>query len=215
MLPIMWKQICTMLAGQRDTHQRGDRNGREDFEPDAEYVRRAYDRVIDWYKVAESKAQLLLTVNGLLVTVFIASLTGKVSGARQAGLETRIFVLAAAATTVAAVACAAGGLWSRHTVNTKKAFAKLEVDPSDLDSYRPEVLWYFGHLASLDHQAAAGMVGSADRNFEITALSYNLVDLSVVVLRKHRFVNLGWALTASAVIFVVIAGTDIYLRAQL
>ena len=34
-----------------------------------EYARRMYDRVIDWYKVAESKAQLILTVNGVFVSV--------------------------------------------------------------------------------------------------------------------------------------------------
>jgi hypothetical protein len=28
-----------------------------------------YDRVIDWYKVAETKAQFLLTVNGAFVTI--------------------------------------------------------------------------------------------------------------------------------------------------
>jgi hypothetical protein len=36
-------------------------------ESDGEYVRRAYERAIDWYKVAETKAQMLLTANGILV----------------------------------------------------------------------------------------------------------------------------------------------------
>jgi hypothetical protein len=205
-----------MVAGETVARLSNDGNVREeDFEPDAEYVRRAYDRAIDWYKVAENKAQLLLTVKGLLVTVFVGSLTGKTSGARPTGVETRIFIFASATAVVAAVSCAAAGLWSRHTINIKEAFAKLEVNPANPDSYKPEVLWYFGHLARLDHGAAASMVSSADRRFEVTALSYNLVDLSVVVLRKHRFVNLGWALTASAIVFVVIAGVDVYIRAQL
>src|SRR3954471_20402046 len=34
-----------------------------------EYVWRAYERAIDWYKIAESKAQIILTVNGVLVTL--------------------------------------------------------------------------------------------------------------------------------------------------
>jgi hypothetical protein len=78
-----------MVAGETVARLSNDGNVREeDFEPDAEYVRRAYDRAIDWYKVAENKAQLLLTVNGLLVTVFVGSLTGKTSGARPTGVET-------------------------------------------------------------------------------------------------------------------------------
>ena len=182
-------------------------------DPDAEYVRRAYDRAIDWYKVAESKAQLLLTVIGLLVTVFLGLLTGKMTRPAPVGVETRAFLLVSATAVIAAVTCAAAGLWSRHAGNIEQAFRRLRIDPADPRTYRPEVLWYFGHLARLNHQAAAGLISKADRQFEITALSYNLVNLSTVVLRKHRLVNPGWALTAAAIIAAVVAGTGLYLRA--
>lgn len=187
-------------------------------EPDVEYVRRAYDRAIDWYKVAESKAQLLLTVNGLLVTVYFAVLTGKAGSADRAarlvGTEARIFAMVSAAAVIGATGCAAGALWSRHTGNIKEAFPRLDVEPGDPASYCPEVLWYFGHIARLDADAAARMIGGADRRFEVTALSYNLVNLSHVVLRKHQFVNLGWALTATAIVSLVLAGAALLIQAQ-
>ena len=47
----------------------------------------------------------------------------------------------------------------------------------------PEVLWYFGHLARLQPKAAAGRLREADHEFEAKTLSYNVVDLSVKVLR--------------------------------
>ncbi|MFI7602102.1 hypothetical protein [Actinoplanes sp. NPDC049681] len=188
-------------------------------EPDAEYVRRAYDRAIDWYKVAEAKAQLLLTVNGLLVTVYFAVLTGKAGPAdravRQVGVGAGIFAIVSAAAVIGATGCAAGALWSRHTGNIKEAFPRLAVEPADPGSYRPEVLWYFGHIAHLDGDAAARMIGGADRRFEVTALSYNLVNLSHVVLRKHQFVNLGWALTATAIVSLVLAGAALLIQVQL
>jgi hypothetical protein len=45
-------------------------------------------------------------------------------------------------------------------------------------------------------------------------LHHNVIDLSVKVLRKHRLVNAGWALTALALIALVAAGTSFFVRAQ-
>jgi hypothetical protein len=42
-----------------------------------------YDRVVDWYKVAETKAQLLLTVNGAFVTVAFGLLSGSAAELRR------------------------------------------------------------------------------------------------------------------------------------
>lgn len=49
-----------------------------------------------------------------------------------------------------------------------------------------------------------------DRQFEIDALSYNIVDLARKVFRKHRLVNAGWAFTALALVALVIAGVSIF-----
>jgi hypothetical protein len=38
---------------------------------DGPHVRGAYERAIDSYKVAETKAQLVLTVNGILATILL------------------------------------------------------------------------------------------------------------------------------------------------
>ena len=81
--------------------------------------------------------------------------------------------------------------------------------------YRPEVLWYFGHLARLQHDAAVERLREADHEYEAKALSYNVIDLSARVLRKHRLVNRGWALTALELIAIVAAGTSFFIRAQL
>jgi hypothetical protein len=96
-------------------------------------------------------------------------------------------------------------MWSLHG-NAEREFARLGVDPGDPSSYRPEVLWYFGHLACLKVDAAVEMLRGADRRFEIQTLSYNVVDLASKVLRKHRWVNSGWALTALSLMGVALLG---------
>lgn len=187
-------------------------------EVDAEYVRRVYERAMDWYKVAESKAQLILTVNGLLVTLTFGAAAGHISDGRElakvAGLETWCFFAIVVGALLGAVACAAACMWSRHGTNYKGTFALLGVNPADPTSYRPEVLWYFGDLAHLEMGSAADLISRADRKFEITALSYNVVHLARIVLRKHRFVNAGWALTALGIASLILGAASIFVRAQ-
>jgi hypothetical protein len=70
-------------------------------EVDIDYVRRVYASTREWYTVAETKAQLLLAVNGAFVTILFGILYGKngdvQSGASRFGLETWIFLSASAA----------------------------------------------------------------------------------------------------------------------
>ncbi|MFC4466835.1 hypothetical protein ACFPH6_20265 [Streptomyces xiangluensis] len=196
-----------------------DPAGQNGTEADAEYVRRVYDRAIDWYRVAEAKAQLILTVNGVLVTVIFGTAAGNVTKkhefAKISGVETWCFFLVSTGSLIGAVACAAACLWSRHVKNVKGTFARLRVYPEIPNSYRPEVLWYFGDLAHLEIEPAAALISRADRRFEIKALSYNVVHLAGIVLRKHRFVNAGWALTALAIISLIVGVASIFIRAQI
>ncbi|MEV5841238.1 hypothetical protein ACGF3G_12155 [Streptomyces sp. NPDC048179] len=186
---------------------------------DREYVRRVYDRAIDWYKVAESKAQIILTVNGVLVTIFFGITAQTLSTrrilAQVSGAETWFFLSVSTCSLLGAVVCAAACLWSRHGGNSKGTFAFLGVRPGNPDTYRPEVLWYFGDLANLRMGPAADRIMQADAEFEVRALAYNVVHLARVVLRKHRFLNAGWALTAAAIVSLVLAGVSVFIRAQI
>ncbi|WP_406168373.1 hypothetical protein OIE52_24265 [Streptomyces canus] len=131
------------------------------------------------------------------------------------GTETWFFFFLSVSALLGAVTCAAACLWSRHGKNYKGTFARLGVRPEDPGTYRPEVLWYFGDLAHLDIETAATLIGQADARFEATALSYNVAHLAGVVFRKHRFINAGWALTALAIISLILGGTSFFIRAQI
>jgi hypothetical protein len=184
----------------------------------AEYIRRVYANTREWYAVAETKAQLLLTVNGVFVTVIVGVLFGRIEvigkGTAHFGPEIWVFLTTCVAALVCALVCAAACLWSWHG-RVGREFTSLGVDPDDPVSYRPEVLWYFGHLARLRADTTVERLRAADREFEAETLSYNVVNLAGRVLRKHRLVNAGWAFTALALIALIGAGTSFFIRAQL
>lgn len=190
----------------------------EAMEAAADYNRRVYASTREWYNVAEAKAQLLLTVNGVFVTILSSLLFSRIgnihAGISNFGPVTWFFLGVSVAALVCALTCAAGCLWSWHSQSGKE-FAQLGVNPGDPASYRPEVLWYFGHLARLQPDGAVERLRKADRTFEAETLSYNVVDLAAKVLRKHRLVNAGWALTALALISLVAAGMSFLIDSHL
>src|SRR6266536_5881613 len=134
-------------------------------------------------------------------------------GGAGLGPDTWIFLGVSVIALMTAVACAAMCLWSLHG-GVGAEFARLGVNPDNPASYRPEVLWYFGHLANLKPDAAVEMLRRSDRTFEMDTLSYNVVDLAQKVLRKHRWVSAGWAFTALALIALVAAGVSFFVQAR-
>ena len=84
------------------------------------------------------------------------------------GIDAWAFFLVAVGALIGALSCAAATLWSQHRKNVRETFVRLGVERDKLSSYRPEVLWYFGHLACLDPDEAAKRISRADRAFEIT-----------------------------------------------
>jgi hypothetical protein len=184
-----------------------------------DYARRVYDRVIDWYKVAETKAQLLLTANGAFAAIFFGLASTNISKLqtfnRITGAETWCFLAIAILAFCGAVGLAAAGLLSRHQHNINTDFARLAVRRDDPTTYTREVVWYFGHIASLEFGPAVNLLRTADQQLEFETLTYNVVGLSRVVLRKHRLVNAGWFLTAGSILAMTAAALSIFLRSQL
>ncbi|WP_372351121.1 hypothetical protein [Streptomyces sp. KL116D] len=170
---------------------------------------------IDWYKIAESKAQIILYRERLAGHFAVQGIAARPVSPQadirhSSGPETWCFLALSALALIGAVGCAAAALWSRHVKNVQGTFALLGVHPDDPDTYCPEVLWYFGDLAHLRMSEAAAKVAQADQEFELKSLSYNLVHIARVVLRKHRYVNAGWMLTAMAIVALVCGAMSLF-----
>jgi hypothetical protein len=186
-----------------------------------EYARRVYDRGLDWYKVAETKAQLVLTVNGVFVTIGFGVVSAGRGGvgarAGDLGPETWAFLAVAMSALAGAVTAAAGCLLSRHRHNIKADFKRLRIDHKDLTSQSPypvEALWYFGHLGSLPFARTVASFEQITEADEFKILTFHVVGLSQVVLRKHRLVNAGWLLTSVTLLSLLAATTSYAVRAR-
>jgi hypothetical protein len=178
-----------------------------------------YDMALDWYKTAERKAQLLLTVHGAFAAILLGIVSNNIENLRDfrhvAGVETWLFLTFAVAMLCLAIGLAAASLLSRHNHNITLDFGRLGVDRADPGTYCPEVTWYYGHVASLRFRPAVDLLRASDQRTEFEALTYNAVGLSHVVLRKHRLINVGWQVTAGALLAAVAAGVSLFLRGQL
>lgn len=185
-----------------------------------EYARRVYDRALDWYKVAEAKAQLILTVNGVFVTIGFGIISAKPDDAnvptRDLGPETWVFLAVAVAALAGAIGAAATCLLSRHRHNIKADFKRLDIDEYEKNRlpYPVESLWYFGHLGSLPFQRAVRSFDQIDEDDEFKILTFHVVGLSRVVLRKHRLINAGWLLTSIALLSLLAAITSFAIHAS-
>jgi hypothetical protein len=205
-----------VLSGARSA---GARSATDDPLPaNLEYLRLMYASTRDWYTAAETKAQLLLAVNGVFVTLLFGFLFGNAdgvhAGSRAFGLDTWIFAGFSVLALLAAVSCAVLSLWSLHG-RAQRDFARLRVEPAAPDSYRPEALWYFGYLARLPPDAAEAKLRESNHQDETEALIYHVIDLSRKVLRKHKWVNAGWAFTALALFTLAATGTSLFLHSRL
>jgi hypothetical protein len=174
--------------------------------PALEYARRLYANVLDWYKLADTKAQLLLTIDGAFITIIAGAVFGNPEElsdrVRRFGPETWVLLAVSALALLLSVGCAALCLWSRTGLGERSIRRlmrrELGVDPERRSSYTPRVAWWFGMIAMLEPRHIAETIKGADAQFERDALVSQIVVLSRNVLKKHLWVNRGWALAAAS-----------------
>jgi hypothetical protein len=175
------------------------------------YSRGVYKSLIDWYKVADAKGQLLLTLNGIYITVLssIVLISPQALLNRKANLPlvTWLFLGGAALATVISVLSAIGCLHSRLSDADLDKSRDRFIEPNSRgpDRYRPAVTFWFGTIARLDHSIGLEMLRSADETFELAALTEEVFLLAPNVLAKHRWVNRGWV-AAGASLLLLLAG---------
>jgi hypothetical protein len=178
------------------------------------FSRGIYASTLDWYKVADSKGQLLLALNGIYITV-LSSLT-IASSQNLVRLHASLppatwFLLAAAAVATAisiltAIACLYSRLSDARLNKLQGSFT--EHDAHGDVSYRPAVLYWFGTIARVDRGVGLKMLRSADEAFELSAVTEDLFLLADRVLAKHRWVNWGWTAAGASLLLLLAAGVS-------
>jgi hypothetical protein len=117
-------------------------------EANLEYLRRLYANVLEWHDRSQRTAQVLLTLDGVIITIGTAQFAG-VSAGRPA-------VIAMGAFLIIAVYCAVESLFG-HLGETKlrRISEAFGADPSRPTTYNPNIAWWFGTIAALSQDKAA------------------------------------------------------------
>src|SRR5262245_7868734 len=113
------------------------------------YAHELYADVLAWYHSAESKAQVILTLDGILLAAITGlTLTKRVDVETVLDTFTLETWLLLAVTTVAllssivsAVVCLGSRTYTRWGL--QRFYRDLGVDPGNESTYVPEVMWFF------------------------------------------------------------------------
>ncbi len=182
-----------------------------------DYSRRLYSNVVGWYKTAETKAQILLTLDGVVVSLLIGALFRERDAAKsivdEFGWETWVAVGTAAAalgsSIVAALMCLVSRVMSRREI--KRRYPGLLANPLT-GSNPPEIMWFFQTISRLDEARYQDEALKMTRDVESRAVANQNYLLSGKVLKKLLWVNWGFAFAALGFLSLVGAGTSYLIR---
>jgi hypothetical protein len=182
-----WKLNLTTVSnilGRFGAHLMSD----ERTNPPLEYSRRLYENVVDWYKIAETKAQIILSLDGIFTSLLVGALFVKGPDLKDTlkffGPETWIFLALMAACLVTAIICALVCLVSRVMPRKeiqRRYGATLKNCPPD--DYPPEVMWFFQTISQLNEEFYTRQAGKVSSDLERRALSNQNFLLSGKVLK--------------------------------
>ncbi len=178
------------------------------------YSREVYTLTMDWYRVADSKGQLLLTLNGVYITVLssiaIASSQDLLKRGDSLPLVTWLLLagtaVATAVSVLSAIACLHSRLSNARLDSLRDSFT--EVNAQGSVHYRPAATYWFGTIARLDRSVGLAMLRQVDEAFELSALTEEVFLLAPNVLVKHRWANRGWASAGASLLFLLAAAVS-------
>src|SRR5262245_32886463 len=135
-----------------------------------------------WYSAAETKAQVVLTLNGIFITFATGSiLVNREAVARTVtifGAETWIFMAGMSIGSAGSLTCAVICLIARGVQSKRvhEMFNRYGVDLNKVDTYVPEVAIFFADLAELRPDLYADRMLSINPQFIVRALASTHVE---------------------------------------
>lgn len=183
------------------------------------YATLLFAGVVDWYKNADAKAQIILSLDGALVAFLTSSIFKapvELSLITQRLTRGTWLLLAAMCLCLAgSIICALICLWSRVFLGIKqdsilgRERAKIA---EGVKTYSPNVMLFFKTISWLDHDRFQEQLGATDTAFHIKALASQAYLLSRRVYVKHVWVNAGFVLAGASLILFLASGAS-YLAA--
>jgi hypothetical protein len=184
-------------------------------EPALVYARSLWANILAWYNNADTKAQVLLALNGAFIgflssSVFMKAedLAGLVS---SFGAETWVFAAALVLALLGSVLGALLCLWSRmeDPNEIRRHLDSIVQDKEGRIEQDPETMYFFGHIAQLpDRKRFEARMARFQASDEIRALSSQIFLVSRNVLKKHVWVNRGFVLAGAALVFFLLTAVS-------
>ena len=183
-----------------------------DNENPVQFARRLYDNVYGWYQSADTKAQVVLAIDGGFLTFLtgaifakpsdLKAVVGSFSNWTSALLVLMTFCL------VASIMSAMYCLRSRtYTAAQLRQFVEIvPAENGNSTPYPPKVMLFFQMVAVLEETRFCGTLKAINGSFEIEALASQIQILSRNVQKKHRAVNAGFVLAATTLILFLFSG---------
>lgn len=175
-----------------------------------EYTRRVYDNVLSWYKSADSKAQVILAIDGGFIAFVSSTVFAKpedlLAVLRSFNSVTWIFLVLMMISLLGSIGSSINCLWSRIYSNSeiRKIISEAIKNASSVtqssESYPPTVTNFFQFIEHLDVDRFGRTLKAVDQQFELEALTSQIHILSGHVRKKHFAVNIGFLLAAMALI---------------
>lgn len=206
-----------------------------EISPSLEFARRLFERIIDWYKTADSKAQIILTLDGAFLTFLTTSVfknPDELSKIIQRfNSATWVFLALMSVCLIGSIISALMCLWSRVWLSSKRdavlvrektrleeaekvwlsskrdaVLVGQETTLEEAEKYSPNVMLFFKTICWLNHDKFQAQLAEVDVKFEIKALASQSYLLSQRVNTKHLLVNLGFVLAGASLIFFLACG---------
>ncbi len=189
-------------------------NTSNNITPSLEFVRRQWTEIIDWYKSADLKANIILTLDGAFLTFVSVSLVSQVEELGQVPLYTLILLGLMVVTLTISLCCAIACIWSRIIPRgeIKDLFKKWKVDITDHTTYSPKTSWFFQTISALNETEFEKKMKMVDSSFERDAIAYQIYKVSGNVLDKHKYVNYGFTFAVATLLLFLASAVTFFLH---
>jgi hypothetical protein len=179
------------------------------------YSNLLFANVLDWYRNADSKAQIILTLDGALVAFLTTSIFKRPAELsdiiHNLNLRTWLLLMAMCACLVGSIISALMCLWSRVFLGIRRDSVLGQEQKKIRDGaklYSPNVMLFFKTICWLDHDRFQRQPETTDASFHIKALGSQAYLLSKRVYRKHVLVNAGFVLAGASLILFLASGVS-------
>ena len=153
-----------------------------------EAAEKIYGAVLDWYKSAETKAQIILTV----LSSFIAFSTGIILSNPESFRKTvAVFDTLIYAALFVALVSILYGLYASFMC-LRSRLDKISFEDTEPNMYSAKEMFFFGHHAHHKPEILFDSLKSLSIERQLEMLAYQIIALSKNVVVKHRYVNRGF-----------------------